>query len=544
MDSGMEKPELISTSSGFSVFYKNKYLYSRYAPKKAILSLIDGITIPPETLVLCVSPLLGYGLSELLKKLPSSSFAAAIEYDKALMDFSLKNIDPSIFKHENFFYARTESVHLFLKKIEKDTADKKLKKIIRLDFSAGAALYGDFYKTVEDFTSEYISRFWINKLTLIQFGRNYARNVFKNYIEILKNKDRIKKLKPNGIFKPILTVGAGPSLDGSIKFIEENKNNLFILAVDAAAARLLPKIKPDAIIVLESQYWIQKAFIGLANSKIPIIADLTSNPYAVQTLKGIFTFFFTEYTSSSFFDKLAEKKLLPPLIEPMGSVGLSALSIAKILASPGIPIFHTGLDFSWGTGFTHSKISYQVNETFSSCTRLKPLYSLSSITGEKIERVTGKNGKKVLTSPNLKNYSEIYKRVFSHTPNIFDIGKHGLLINSNMINENTAKEIIDKANKLNKNKGFHFYESLSQEYHVEIYNVIKTEKEKLLTLKNIFTHKVKASDTEIENLLNSVPYLYLHFADFSKRNLLTANFLNRIRIELEYFLKILYRIQS
>ncbi len=92
MNSIQEKPELVKADSGFSVLYKDKYLYSKRNPKKLILNLIDKTEIPPQSLVLCISPLMGYGIEDLLKKTPGNSILVAVEQDPILMDFSFKQI--------------------------------------------------------------------------------------------------------------------------------------------------------------------------------------------------------------------------------------------------------------------------------------------------------------------------------------------------------------------------------------------------------------------------------------------------------------------
>lgn len=542
MNNKDEKPELVAASSGFSVFYKHKYLYSRYTPQKLVCNLIEHTTIPPETLVLCISPVLGYGLCELLNKIPASSFVAAIEYDENLMALSLNSIDTTIFNHSSFFYTCTQSVKLFLKKLEEEIKGKKLRHVIRLDFSAGADLNESFYSDIEYFTKEYIFRYWINKLTLIQFGKNYALNMFKNYCAVLKHKTRFTSLQCGSITKPILVAGAGPSLDYSFEFIKKNRRHLFVIAVDAAAFGLYPHVKPDAIIILESQYWIQKAFIGLSGSGIPVIADLTANPKAVQAAGGLCSFFFTDYTDNPFFDFLEEKQLLPLHLEPMGSVGLSALKIASVLAAQGTPVFHTGLDFSWGKGFTHAKAAFQVHSLFSTCSKIHPLYRADALFGSGIETEIGKNGVSVFTSPNLKSYAELYKHIFADNSDFFDIGKTGLLLTSNLIDENYAENMLctycNGASDSNT-----FCRSIENGKIGLLLEFLKAEKEKLLMLKAIFTHKIKTESTHLKKILLSVPYLYLHFADYSEENLLKQNFLNRIRIELEYFLKIFTDIE-
>lgn len=566
MTANNEKPELIPIDSGFSVLYKDKYLYSKRSPQKNILQLISSIVIQNETLVLCVSPVLGYGLKELLEKLPTDSFALALEADEELLNLSKNKIDKDILENSKFLYTGTNSVNILLNRLDDFIKGKKIRRVIRIDFSGGAALNQSFYSQAFDFISQYISQIWINRLTLIQFGRNYARNFFKNYYSILrsivKSPDKSSALNINSYFgslieksvnRPIVVIGAGPSLDSSIEFIKENRDKLFVLAVDAAFSGLYPEIRPDAVVLLESQYWIQKAFIGITDLDIPIIADLTSNPSLLVKLNGNKAFFFTDYSAqdsaaSSFFSVLKEKNILPLRFEAMGSVGLAALALAERLAFDGLPIFHTGLDFSWGRGFSHSKLSYQVKNLFSDISKIKSLYTGESLFPNKLSFEKGKNGSLAFTSPNLKNYGELYKKLFASKENFFDIGQSGLELNSKKIHFNTAKKIIDdfyscyesscSINKNNDKKNFINYNYADKEKAIKDFLI--SEKERLLRLKDIFTGKINSSDAEIKTLLLSMPYLYLHFPDYNSlsETILDKHFLSRVRIEIEYFLKI------
>ena len=573
MTANNEKPELIPIDSGFSVLYKGKYLYSKRSPQKNILQLISSIVIQNETLVLCVSPVLGYGLKELLEKLPTDSFVLALETDEDLLKLSKNKIDKNILEDSKFLYTGTDSINILLMQLDDFIKGKKIRRVIRIDFSGGAALNQSFYSQAFDCISQYISQIWINRLTLIQFGRNYARNFFKNYYSILrsivKSPDKTSALNINSCFgslieksvnKPIIVIGAGPSLDSSVEFIKENRDRLFVLAVDASFSGLYSEIRPDAVVLLESQYWIQKVFIGITDLDIPIIADLTSNPSLLVKLNGNKAFFFTDYSAqdsaaSSFFSVLKEKNILPLRFEAMGSVGLAALALAERLAFDGLPIFHTGLDFSWGQGFSHSKLSYQVKNVFSDISKIKNLYTGESLFPDKLSFEKGKDGSLVFTSPNLKNYGELYKKLFASKENFFDIGQSGLELNSKKINFDTAKKIIDdfyscggvidlnyeascSINKNNDKKNFICYDYADKEKVIKDFLI--SEKEKLLRLKSIFTGKIVSSDGEIKTLLLSMPYLYLHFPDYNSlsETILDKHFLSRVRIEIEYFLKI------
>ena len=93
-------------------------------------------------------------------------------------------------------------------------------------------------------------------------------------------------------------------------------------------------------------------------------------------------------------------------------------------------------------------------------------------------------------------------------------------------------------NKNNDKKNFISYDYADKEKPIK--NFLISEKEKLLRLKSIFTGKINSSDAEIKTLLLSMPYLYLHFPDYNSlsETLLDKHFLSRVRIEIEYFLKI------
>ena len=336
------------------------------------MAQIASLQIPDSTLILCLSPVLGYGLKELAKKLPASSYLLALECDQVLMRFSLEHCDFSPFVQQRFSYIRTDSVAEALKKIE-SLQLFPFKKCIALSCSGGVQLNQTFYDNVRLYADEIISRFWKNRITLMHLGRNYAHNTFRNLLSLARSLAKSPARQMTGsltrslvrspesspaefsalgvpsskrnfqlltgderIRKPLLVAGAGPSLDTARDFIIKNRNSFFLLAVDAAAAALLPDIQPDAIVLVESQYWIDSAFIGLCKYGIPVFADLTASPRALQVCGGNVYFFCTEYARLKYLERLYQT-LQPLILLPMGSVGLTALQLALALAAPRLP---------------------------------------------------------------------------------------------------------------------------------------------------------------------------------------------------------------
>lgn len=580
-DNKDEKPLLIQTSRGFSVLYRNKYLYSKYNPQAAIIAQIASLQIPNSTLILCLSPVLGYGLKELTEKLPASSYILALECDQMLMRFSLDHCDFSPFAQQRFSYIRTDSVAEVLKKIE-SLPLFPFKKCLVLSCSGGVQLNQTFYDEVRLYTDEIISRFWKNRITLMHLGRNYAHNTFRNLLSLARSLERpmmgslakspesfpaespawcVPSTKSSfrlltgdeRIRKPLLVVGAGPSLDTARDFIIKNRNAFFLLAVDAAAAALLPDIRPDAIVLVESQYWIDSAFIGLRKYGIPVFADLTASPRALQACGGNVHFFCTEYARLKYLEHLYQT-LQPLILPPMGSVGLTALQLALALSAPHLPVLHTGLDFAWQNGLTHAAGSSPIKKLFAEINRTESPYKLSVSTG--MQRISGKQGLSYWTTPVLSGYAELYRHAFAGNERVIDIGTEGCFLNGRQADMPEAERILTDVcasdadstaigtSRSQTNAADTFFDSVCEsdttnERYEALYGYLAGEAEALTMLNDHLQGKRSISEHTMEQLFAERDYLYSHFPDAARGYSLDLGFLKRAGIELRYLLKIL-----
>ena len=568
-----EKPLLIQTDRGFSVLYRNKYLYSKYNPQAAITAQIASLQIPDSALILCLSAVLGYGLKELAEKLPASSYILALECDQMLMRFSLDHCDFSPFVHQRFSYTRTDSIAEVLKKIEALPLFP-FKKCIALSCSGGVQLNQVFYDEVRLYADEVISRFWKNRITLMHLGRNYAHNTFRNLLSLARSlassparpmresltrspecssaefsawcapssKSNFRLLTGDEhIRKPILVAGAGPSLDTTRDFIIKNRNSFFLLAVDAASAALLPDIQPDAIVLVESQYWIDSAFIGLHKYGIPVFADLTASPRALQACGGNVYFFCTEYARLRYLERLYQT-LQPLILPPMGSVGLTAIQLALALTTPHLPVLHTGLDFAWQNGLTHAAGSSPVKKLFAEICRTESPYKLSVSTG--MQRISGKRGLSYWTTPILSGYAELYRHTFSGNGRVIDIGTEGCFLNGRQADITEAERILTDAGKSNINAdgslfAFACKSDTANERYEALCNYLTGEAEALTILNDHLQGKRSISEHTMEQIFSERDYLYSHFPDAARGYSLDLGFLKRAGIELRYLLKIL-----
>ena len=574
------KPCLEETRQGLSVLYENRYLYSKYNPAASIERLVDTLELKNDTLVLCFSPILGYGLKKLTEKLPSGCFMLVIEADAQLLElynqnfFTQRNTDTAQFSTEEIFPKSSEVTIGFLGPQRLDNIYNLLTKknqitdngvqiphpgsfkyCVRVDFSAAPALKQEEYQRIQQRAELAVANFWKNRLTLIKMGRLYHRNILRN-LAILPFSNEIPA---KNIDFPLLVLGAGPSADNTIAQLslitKAQREKMYIVAVDAVVPALLAKkIKPDLVVALECQHAIQQAYTSAVNKELFIVADLTSRPSILHydtsggfktgieqlgknCTGGKIAFFSTEFTGSRFLERLQQQDFIQQVLPPMGSVGIVAMEIALLLRSSShVPVYVSGLDFSFLVERSHCKDSFQVRNTFLKANRVKPAGSYSCLENLSTEKQAGKSGM-VYSDQILSYYQQIFCDRFQGVVQVYDVGEMGLDLGlkrrdfSQIISEITQ---IKKTNakeagifKENTEKKQQLCEKIQAFYHKE--EIMLQELRDGLSTGNICQERIL-------EILEEADYLYLHFPDGYKPSL-DISFLKRVRSEIDFFLK-------
>ncbi len=534
----------IETSQGFSVSYKEHILYSRYNPGKNIITLVEKLQLLPDSIILCCSPLLGYGMAELLQKLPENCLVILCEAEQALYDFSetegcLKTTDGRVLK------IPPEKLSELPIEIYNLAKCGLYKRVIRLDFSAGIQFNSDFYNRLFSACSDSIMTFWKNRITLTKFGRRYSKNLFENLHYLAKTKPVTDFF--GNIDKPIIVFGAGESTQDLINRLLSRyspcngKLQFYILCADTALQPLLKNgIRPDGVFIEEAQSVIMKAFIGTlkASDKTRIFAGLSSLPNLVH-IAGIenTSFFFTEYAEGSFFNSLKQKSFMPPANLPFGSVGLTAVYYAlKFRRNEDIPVYVAGLDFSYSIGLTHTKGALAHILRLIQANRIASPENYAAAYGLGSEKICGKKGHTVITTPTLKSYAVMFQNFFAGRKNLFDAGESGIDLGLPSAEVDCfAADAPRNDSKVCKAEG------CGNPYEKELSDFLAGERRALEELRNLLTGHTELKGEElleeIKKLATPREYLYLHFADGFKFSL-DQSFLNRIRVEIDYFLKI------
>lgn len=605
-----EAPCLLQNERGVCVLYKERYLYSKYDPSKSIKNIISNLTINPNTLVLIFSPVLWHGLDDLFLKMQTGCQIAAIEYDDQLYklaDSKLKELQNNYSDISSQTYNTNNSninslinnIHLYNKNEIKSYLNfintSHFKKVIRIDFSGGTYFNRDSFEQIYSVTQSVIDQYFKNKLTLIKFGRLFSKNIFKNLKSFDSNTFLLQDFEKT-VDKPILVLGAGESLDKTIKELKSEpsdkpnktitsntltssdtsitstiRDTFFILAVDQALTPLLENnITPDAVVAVEAQLAIEKAYIGKAvNSGIPLILDLVSRNHIPQITNSKKIFFMSDYSQINFLKSLSDKNILPEVIKPLGSVGLVAAEIAlKLRKDKSIPVFVSGLDFSYTAGITHAKGTVAHKRQLSLTSKLKSIFNFNSAFSTSTTATSDKSNNKMITTVALSNYAKLFRDIYSDEENLFDTTVSGLPLG--LKQKDFTNQITESTDNLNK-RACDFSDKLNSLYFTpeklkSISKYLSDEKLTLETLKDILTYgndskyrktagenstsntttsnvdenilsmQTQSLEEQINSLITSREYLYLHFPD-TPETTNRQSFLNRIRIETDFFIK-------
>ena len=564
----MSKPCLVQTSQGFSISYNGRFLYSKYAPQKAIAQTVANMQILPGTLILCASPCLWYGLTELLAKLPADCFVLGLEKDAPLHEIAqaeLRRICPGTNVNtktttdapdESPFPVAMLAPDELLDIVEIISSGKtkhgatllpihRFRRAILLEMSGGTAFHAAEYKKIAFAAENAIATFWKNRLTLTKLGRLFSQNVFHNLAALPRSVPLSSFLKK--IDRPIVVFGAGESAGNTIDSVPRGAwQHCYVLCVDAALPVLMASgIEPDGIIAVESQLAIEKAYIGCTGTRATIFADISSRQQVTAHTKGAVSYFASEFAPTHFLADLKKTGLLPPQIPALGSVGLTAVYLAlSMRATSDIPVYVTGLDFSFSLGATHTRGAPAHKARLATTNRLRPLANYDAAFRAGAHFVQGKHGG-VFTDTALSGYAQQFAGVFAAAENLFDIGESGLDLGipwqdfrHEWTQTNADKtHIADKSISANNQKTYLRESAQTAE------SFFAKERTALERLKDLLVHgdAVRSKDMsvqeEISALLSRREYLYLHFPDGYECRASDISFLKRVRSEIDFFLK-------
>ncbi|MDR1058947.1 MAG: DUF115 domain-containing protein [Treponema sp.] len=414
---GGDAPQKVAARRGFSVSYRGISLLSRIDPPAQGERLAGGVKKAERTLYFCPSPLLGYGLPELLERLGKDSAVLCVEGDEKLLALAAEEMGGLLSPGEGFrrlALVRAPDGASLCAAVREIWGARRFRRVEAIRLTGGWRLMRGYYDSLEAALRREIALDWSNAMTLIRLGRLYARNLARN-LSLLNRGGDAAALDFGAA--PVLVLGAGPSLDGVLKElasrfrdIPPGKRPFRIICVDTALPCLRDwGIRPDLVVALESQHWNLRDFVGAGAGELPLAMDFSALNASSRVLKGKLWLFSTPWTRLNLLDRLEKGGFLPLRLPPLGSVGLSAVSLA--LKAAGGPVITGGIDFSFTLDKYHARSSPGHLEWLEKHTRFSGVLNLPAFR-KGAASLPSKNGEPVLSDPGLRSYRDLFEMEF------------------------------------------------------------------------------------------------------------------------------------
>ena len=529
--------------------------------------MADNIPLLDRTLYVCPSPVYGYGLERLIKRMADNapnSAVLCIEADEHLYRISSENFN-ELMPTDRLKLINTPEKSALCDFVRQTWGRRRFRRITEVRLTGGWQLFPELYASLTEILQREIALDWSNALVLAKLGRRYIHNALRN-LKLLLRYPSLARFSFGEA--PALVLGAGPSLDtllpGLKRYfgdkLDKSKRTFRIICVDTCLKSLKAhNIEPDLAVVLESQHWNLSDFIGLGGWNIQAAVDLSALPASAKLTGLRPNMFFTKWTELRFFDRLDAEGLLPAVFPPLGSVGLSAASIALYITRG--PVLIAGMDFSFSMDCSHARSSPGHLTKLRDHNRWTSLFNTAAFSGT--IRLEAKNGRQVLSTPVMQNYRDIFEQQFGANIRLFDITGSGLPLGIQNLPKEEYLPLLEKGGKADgqyiENP---IQETQNRAVKQKLMNFIQNEKKRLVDLKTILTGKYASlpekSQTEevfplekFVQLIDECDYLWAHFPDYaetggqrpSAQDLSNGapqaiSFLKRVRAEIDPILKI------
>lgn len=412
---------------GGALRWGGRNLYPPQDPEGQTVRKIAALDIQPQTLFFFPSPLLGYGVEELLAR--SDTASAILLYEKESALKALPGKDRALWPIQRVFELE-EDTETALTQVLDRMGRQRFRRVVMVRVTGGAGLHEDRYRQIFLRLEDEIRTFWRNRMTAIRLGRLWTKNLLTNLGHLPDSCD-LARWKTD---RPVLVAGAGESLEILLPDICAHREALFVLAVDTALPVLLDAgLRPDAVVAVESQFHNLRDFLPGVGLDVPLLADLTSYPRALKAMNGPVAFFSSAFHPLKIFDRLAVDGLLPRSIPPLGSVGVTAAFLARSLTDG--PIFLAGLDFSYRPGKSHCREAPALFEFRVRHDRLHPFEPISISFQRSGDRIRGKGGVELRSNTLLGSYAATLIRLIEEEKRFWDIGPQGMVLGRSLRRE-------------------------------------------------------------------------------------------------------------
>lgn len=426
-----------------NIYFHRRPLHSPLNPEQEAENLLKDLNVRPGLIFVFLGLGLGYQvkrLKELYGRELENVTIIVIERSSEVFSLLANQKDISFLKNTHLFIGEKSSL---LKEFFATLNPLAFKgyRIIRL--RGALSPFQQYYSEVEHRFKETMSGKLSDVLTRFAFESLWMKNIIENLPSFV-GRQPISVL--NGILhqKPVLVIGAGPSLSTQLDTIRKIGKKLHLIAVDTALRPLLLSgIEPDFVVTLDAQFFNIHDFSFLFTGHAPrreinLIADVVVYPKIVKQWKG--ALFFSETAIPYVHENRICRESHPlmtrfrdyfPLMDSLecgGSVSTTALEFALHLGAH--PVLVAGLDLAYTSYKTHVNSSTHYTFFCNRSHRLKPLSSMitKALHNRRLDSLEGIHGNRVLSDFVFEGYLNWIQQKRSYRNRVINVTEDGARI--------------------------------------------------------------------------------------------------------------------
>lgn len=268
---------------------KTWWLYSPHAPEKDAARFLTRISFAHYDYVIVLGLGLGYVPEMILQHNPHLKKLFIMELDPGLVRLAMtfRDLRPLLSDPRCVLFTDTRPEEILSKLMDYSMVGFSKTRLV-----AKPEIIRVHKEAYADFQIQLTNKL---KLLSIMYGIKFSPIRQTDYLNQCKNLLRLAKSYGAGMWEnqltgmPVICVAAGPSLSGAIPALKQAGGRAVIVAADTAVKRLLQAgICPDIITTMDAFDRNYKNFEGIMDqlTRVPLIADMVSNPRIIQEYPG------------------------------------------------------------------------------------------------------------------------------------------------------------------------------------------------------------------------------------------------------------------
>ncbi len=344
--------ELVSRQDGMQIRFRGRFLYSDHTPRSGAERRAAAAALPERHLIIVPSPLLWYGVEQLLQRSDAPGAVLCVELDSALAELSRRHLPPALAEHPRLRFITSDD-RAVLDAAITELGSEEFSGCDIVSLTGGYALHRARYRALENYLRAVLRRNWQNRLSLIRLGRRWLINTFTNLPDLAES----RPLTEYRCERPVVLIGAGESLEAHIPSLREHRGDICVVAADTALGPLTEGgVTPDLVVVLEAQLINLEHVLGMLDTGAAFAFELSSAPQLLRRIPPERRYFFaSRFTETAALRRIEQTVPAQPWIAPRGSVAVAALEAIARAAGRAVTVHLIGMDFSFRLGKPHAR---------------------------------------------------------------------------------------------------------------------------------------------------------------------------------------------